>query len=113
MGYLSRGEVRTPNSMLFPSIVSGVFFRPEETTFLSKRIDDVRIFKPAAIHIGDKNDGSEIRFQAAAIHIAVYFQFDGFFTVGTFRFYPNEHLLLPQSPLHEGRGEGVHCSGRV
>jgi hypothetical protein len=53
--------------MLSPSIVSGVFFRPEENTFLSKSIDDVGILQTAEIHVGDKDNRMALRFQAPAI----------------------------------------------
>jgi hypothetical protein len=99
--------------MPLPAITPGVFFRPEEDTFLSKSIDDVGIFQTADIHIGNKDNGSAIRFRTAAIHIAVDLHTHGDFAVRTFRFNLNDHILLPQSPLHEGRRESVRCSGGI
>ncbi len=99
--------------MPFPSVGPGVIFRPEEDTFLSKGIDDVGIFQTAEIHLGDEDNGTAIRFQAAAIHCAVDLHLHGSFTVGAFRFNLNAHLFLPQMPLHEGRRESVHRSGGV
>ena len=99
--------------MRFPSISPGVFFRPEENTFLSKSIDDVGILQTAEIHIGDKDNRMALRFRAAAIHVTVNLQLHGTLAVDAFRVDPNDHLLLPQPPLHEGRRKSVHRSGGV
>lgn len=99
--------------MGFPSISPGVFFRPEENTFLSKGIDDVGILQTAEIHVGDKDNRMAVRFQAAAIHITVNLQLHGTLAVGAFRVDPDDHLLLPQPPLHEGRRKSVHRSSGI
>lgn len=99
--------------MPFPSIRPGMFFRPEEDAFLSKGIDDVGIFQTAEIHIGNKDNGTAIRFRTTAIHIAVDLHLHGSFAVRAFRFNLNDHVLLPQSPLHEGRCESVRSSGGI
>ena len=90
-----------------------MFFRPEENAFLSKSIDDVGIFQAAEIHVRDKDNGPAIRFPAAAIHVTVNLQLHGTFAVGAFRVDPNDHLLLPQPPLHEGRRKSVHRSSGI
>jgi hypothetical protein len=99
--------------MHFPAIAPGVFFRPEEDTFLSKGFDDVGIFQTADIHIGNKDNGTAVLFCTAAIHIAVDLHLHGDFAVRTFRFNLYDHVFLPQSPLHEGRRESVRCSGGI
>lgn len=99
--------------MPFPSIFPGVFFRPEEDTFLSKYIDDVVIFQTGEINVGNEDNGMAIRFRAAAVHIAVDLQPHGAFAVRAFRFNLNGHVLLPQPPLHEGRCKRVRGSGGI
>lgn len=90
-----------------------MFFRPEENAFLSKGLDDVRILKAAKIDIGDKDNGTAIRFLTAAIHIPIDLHLHGSLAVGAFRLNLNDHVLLPQPPLHEGRRESVHRSGGI
>ena len=68
--------------MLFPPIGPGVFFRPEETTFLSKGLDDVGVLQTAEIHVGDKDNRMVLRFRAAAIHVTVDLHLQGSFTAG-------------------------------
>jgi len=90
-----------------------MFFRPEENAFLSKCLDDIRILKTAKIDIRDKDNGTAVRFQAPAIHITIDLHLHGSLAVGAFRFNLDDHLLLPQPPLHEGRRESVHRSGGI
>ena len=90
-----------------------MFFRPEENAFLSKCLDNVRILQTAKINVRNKDDGTAIPFPAAAIHSAVDLHLDGSLAVGAFRFNLDDHLLLPQPPLHEGRRESVHRSGGI
>jgi hypothetical protein len=99
--------------MPFPSMVPGVFFRPEEDTFLSEHIDDVGVFQMGEINVGNEDNGTAIRFRATAVHITVDLQQHGAFAVRAFRFNLNSHVLLSQPPLHEGRCKRVCCSSGI
>ena len=81
--------------MLFLSISPGVFFRPEENTILSKGIDDVGILQTAEIHVGDKNNGTAIRFLVAAIQVTVDLQLHGTLAMGAFRLNLYDYLCFP------------------
>jgi hypothetical protein len=75
--------------MLFFSMSSSMFFRPEENALLSKSLDDMGFLQTAKIHLWNEDDGTAISLQTAVVHFAVDFQLHRFFTMGAFRFDPN------------------------
>jgi hypothetical protein len=107
------GEIGAPKTMSGLAMRPGMLFRPEENALLSKSLDDVRMFQPVKIHLGNKDDGSRPAIQASAMHVVIDFQIHRFPAVRAGRFHPNSHRLLPQAPLHEGRCKSIHRSGGV
>jgi hypothetical protein len=91
----------------------GVFFRPEEDTFLSEGINDVGFFQTTEIDLRNKNERAAFLVLAMPIHGAINLQLQRPMTVGTFRGDMDGQVPFFQSPLHEGRSEGVDRSGGV
>jgi len=47
------------------------------------------------------------------VHFAIYHDFNRMIAVRTYRINGNRNCFIPQSPLHEGRGNRINRSGCV
>ena len=90
-----------------------MFFRPEEDTLVSERIDDAFGFKLKQIYVRYKDDRLAAFLLHAELQLAVDHDFHGLSAMNAFSIDDNRNVFLPQSPLHEGRRKRVNSSGRV
>ena len=95
VGELTGLEVGPPYAVMGPAIRSGVFFRPEENTHPSERVDDAGVIELEQIHIRYEYD----RFLRGVLHLvvefAVDFDFHGFGTMSAFGANGYRQVFIP------------------
>jgi hypothetical protein len=81
--------------MFFFSVFSRMFFRPEEYTCRSERIDNAVILEMEQIDVRDKDDRFAPFLFDRVVEITVYLDFHFPGAVRTFRLNTDRQVLLP------------------
>ncbi len=93
--HLFRGQINPSYPVCFPSMLSCVFFRPEEDGLFSECVDDALFPEAQEVYIRHKDHGLAPVFFDRVIELAVDRQLHRRFTVGALGADRDRKLLVP------------------
>ena len=108
---LFKGEINLRNGAFRSSVLSCMFFWPEEYGLTSECVNYARRFELRKIHEGCKEQRARLRLLQFKSQVVVHAETNGSAAAGAFRLDIEGEWFVSKLPLHEGRRNSVSASG--